>query len=255
MNIEQWLERPALRLANIWANHRVGILLTLAVNLLALVILLSVYVQGQARFIESEVLFAIEEPEVEQPQEKPVEEITRHTAWERETQPQEVRNIAVNQEADKELNAGLGDEKAIDAEELYKEAARVRAEMEANRERYMQKDELSQVSVPNTTKKTVAPPGKSYQGPSVVSYSLKGRNAYELPVPAYRCKGGGIVVVDITVNREGRVVAASIDAPNSEQDPCLHSEAQRAARRSFFNPEPHGPATQQGSITYMFVAQ
>ncbi|PID90121.1 MAG: hypothetical protein CSA97_04530 [Bacteroidetes bacterium] len=254
MDLEQRLQKPALWLARTWERHRVGILLTVVANLLAIILMLLINIHGQARFVESEVIFAIEEPEVAQ-EEETVKEVTRDRSWERETQQQQVRNIAVDQQ-DKALNAGLGDEKKIDAEELYREAARVRAEMEANRERFMEKDAIGETTVPNTEKKAVsAPAASSYQGPSVVSYSLKGRKAYELPVPAYRCKRGGIVVVDIAVNREGKVVATSIDTPNSEQDPCLHSEAKRAAKRSLFSPVSQGPLRQHGSITYMFVAQ
>ena len=44
---------------------------------------------------------------------------------------------------------------------------------------------------------------EAYQGPSVISYTLEGRKAMNLPVPAYKCMGGGDVSVSVIVNRKG----------------------------------------------------
>lgn len=254
MNIEEWLQQPAERIGGWWHKHRVTVLVVLVVNLALVVLLLAVSLQGQARFVESDVLFALEEP----PEETVVEQAAKdrtERAWERETARTQVRNIAVDRTADKALDANLQDEKNIDAEELYREAARVRAQMEANREKYLEADRFGEVKVPNTARKQTAPPKEAYKGPSVVSYSLPGRKAYELPVPSYMCETGGLVVVDIVVGSNGRVVGVEIDVGNSASDPCLHEEAKRAAMRSLFTPSEGGAKRQKGSITYMFVAQ
>ena len=96
---------------------------------------------------------------------------------------------------------------------------------------------------------------ETYSGPSVLSWSLDGRKATHLPIPAYRCVGAGEVTVIITVNNQGTVVDAKIDDGASSKDGCLRSFATRAARLSKFNASTTAPARQMGTITYLFIAQ
>ena len=95
----------------------------------------------------------------------------------------------------------------------------------------------------------------SYKGPSVVSYSLDGRKAVTLEIPAYKCIGGGDVSVVITVNRSGRVIDADVIAEVSEPDECLWKYAVQAAKRSVFKASESAPSKQTGEIVYRFVAQ
>ena len=96
---------------------------------------------------------------------------------------------------------------------------------------------------------------ETYSGPSVLSWSLDGRKATRLPIPAYRCVGAGEVTVIITVNNQGTVVDAKVDDGASSKDGCLRSFATRAARLSKFNASSTAPARQLGTITYLFIAQ
>ena len=96
---------------------------------------------------------------------------------------------------------------------------------------------------------------ETYSGPSVLSWSLDGRKATHLPIPAYRCVGAGEVTVIITVNNQGKVMDAKIDDGASSKDGCLRSFATRAARLSKFNASATAPARQMGTITYLFIAQ
>ena len=73
-----------------------------------------------------------------------------------------------------------------------------------------------------------------------------------LEVPAYQCEGGGEVVVGITVNPSGEVVAAKIA---SGGDDCMREAALEAARNSLFNIDDSAPARQSGTITYLFIPQ
>ena len=90
------------------------------------------------------------------------------------------------------------------------------------------------------------------QGNVTVSYDLAGRTATYLHVPAYQCREGGTVVVGITVNRNGEVIAASIVYGGDE---CMRSTALKAARESLFDINPSAPARQTGTITYVFIPQ
>ena len=69
---------------------------------------------------------------------------------------------------------------------------------------------------------------------------------------AYQCEGGGEVVVGITVNPSGEVVAAKVA---SGGDDCMREAALEAARNSLFNIDDSAPARQSGTITYLFIPQ
>ena len=96
---------------------------------------------------------------------------------------------------------------------------------------------------------------KNYSGDSNISYFLKGRYHLSLPVPVYLARGGGKVVVDILVNREGRVVSASPRPSPAITDQMIYEYARIAALRTLFNPDPASPAQQSGTIQYNFIPQ
>ena len=96
---------------------------------------------------------------------------------------------------------------------------------------------------------------RQYSGPSVLSWHLDGRKASHLPIPAYRCYGGGMVTVLITVDNSGRVIDAKIQEETSSDDRCLRDFAIRAARQSRFSIKQDAPARQHGDIVYQFLAQ
>lgn len=155
----------------------------------------------------------------------------------------EVKSVAVNR-------AALKDDRGTNAEQLYKDAERLAKELQNG---YEIPDE-EQVALPsadkNDKKKT-----PDYKGPSVISYDLGGRKASRLPIPAYRCNGGGEVKVIISVTPEGKVIAAKVEESESSDDACLRSFAIRAAKRSRFSAKSDAPAKQTGYIIYSFIAQ
>ncbi len=95
-----------------------------------------------------------------------------------------------------------------------------------------------------------------YRGPTTVSYRLDNRRHIHMPVPAYKCQGGGTVVVDIQVNRRGYVVQASISKERlASLDPCFTDAALRAAQTARFETSTQAPEPQTGSVTYVFLPQ
>ena len=251
--LEGWLNRVASGMMRIWAEHRVGILATVAFHLLVLVVLLACKLESSQRFYGSEIELAFEpdEPELEEVPE-PERPLLPADALVAQREVEAVRNFAVDA-TERDLNAGLKDEKNIDADELYREAERVKAQMEQNRELYESvPDEVA--NIPNTPQTDVPEAQKAViDAPTVVSYNLKGRKAIAMPKPAYMCQGGGQVVVNIMVNAAGKVIKAEIDAKGSVIEECINSEAVKAANNSLFTPSDR--ASQSGSITYLFVAQ
>ena len=94
-----------------------------------------------------------------------------------------------------------------------------------------------------------------YAGESNIVYYLENRYHISLPVPVYLSQGGGTVIVDIVVNRQGRVVDAEPRDDNSIRDKQLFAYAKEAASRTVFNSDNSAPTRQKGTIQYTFVAQ
>lgn len=158
-----------------------------------------------------------------------------------------VRNVVVDRGA-------LKDDRGTDAEQLYQDAERLQNELENTFNRQEDGEDFVPVAE-KTPKEEEKTQDKTYTGPSVVSYSLDGRKASRLPIPAYRCMGAGEVTVIITVDNAGNVIVAKIEESVSSEDSCLRNFAIRAARSAKFSASPTAPARQVGNIVYAFIAQ
>lgn len=87
-----------------------------------------------------------------------------------------------------------------------------------------------------------------------ISANLDGRSALSLPKPYYPGNEQGIVVVQVTVDKNGRVTKAEAGFKGSNTaDPDLISAAKKAALQAKFNVDASAPAYQVGTITYRFV--
>ena len=157
-----------------------------------------------------------------------------------------VRNVAVDR-------SQLKDDRGTNADELYREAERLAQDLKDGQHRTEDADDY--VAPPSQPKEESKTEPKPYSGPSVLSWSLDGRKASHLPIPAYRCYGAGEVTVIITVDNRGTVVNAKVDEAGSTADNCLRTFAVRAARLSKFSASQTAPARQAGTITYAFIAQ
>ena len=158
-----------------------------------------------------------------------------------------LRNVTVDRSA-------LKDDRGTDADELYREAERLAKELQEGQSRADEsQDSFAAIQEEKKEKKTEQ--AKPYSGPSVLSWSLDGRKASRLPIPAHRCYGGGEITVIITVNNRGDVLNAKVDENVSSRDRCLQEFAVRAARLSKFSASVDAPARQMGTITYSFIAQ
>ncbi len=95
------------------------------------------------------------------------------------------------------------------------------------------------------------------KGHVMIEFSLVNPVRYSavLVNPGFQCERGGVVVVDIVVNRNGEVVMATVARGASDSDACMNSAAVGAARGSSFNVDTNAPARQNGMITYTFIAQ
>lgn len=233
-------------------EDRAGLYITLIVHLVVLIILLAGRLGTE---IYKENTFILDFTKVEQ-----LEKLQRRLEFEQSVNDrlnellsvsgggyEYVHNVAVDRSA-------LKDDRNSpeDARELYEDAARLQRELQTGFEA-PEEDAFASV---NTEKKSDGKKQESrYSGPSVLSYELEGRKASRLPIPAYRCIGGGEVRVNIGVDPQGNVLIAKIDEDVSSADGCLRSFAIRAARMSKFSASSSAPARQSGYIIYKFIAQ
>lgn len=149
----------------------------------------------------------------------------------------------------------LKDDRNTDAEKLYADAEKLARDLKNGPKADLGNDD-DYVETPSKSKDTGSKPSdKTYSGPSVLSWHLDNRKASHLPIPAYRCYGGGMVTVVITVNNAGKVIDARILDDVSSDDKCLRDFAIRAARMSVFSSSPAAPSKQTGDIVYQFIAQ
>ncbi len=97
---------------------------------------------------------------------------------------------------------------------------------------------------------------KSYDGKVTASFSLSGRTSKNLRIPAYLCQQSGQVSIAITVNPEGVVIQVQVnESGTNTQSECLREESLKYALKSTFNSKLSAPKKQQGTITYIFIAQ
>jgi len=95
--------------------------------------------------------------------------------------------------------------------------------------------------------------GESFGGGGI-SYSLSGRNPVSLPTPEYNYQEEGIVVVSVTVNRNGEVIKAVPGVKGSTTlDTYLCEMARKAALKAKFTSKSGGTVYQQGTISYHFI--
>ena len=87
-------------------------------------------------------------------------------------------------------------------------------------------------------------------------YSLAGRKAVERPVPNNNCNDSGTIVVQVTVDRNGKVVKA-LPGVKGTTNPssCLLNVAKEAALKTKWEAKASAPDQQIGSIVYNFKLQ
>ncbi len=91
-------------------------------------------------------------------------------------------------------------------------------------------------------------------GDQGISYNLEGRGFQKLPSPKYDYQGEGRVVVDVSVDRSGKVIQAVAGTKGSTTlDEYLLRVAKDAAMQAQFEAKPDAPLFQKGTITYNFI--
>lgn len=250
------------RLRHLGSDDKAGIYLTVIAHLTVIIVLLAVQINTELRRSDTFLLdfsgqeaedARIREDEFRESISKRLDELLGDIPVDRHEpqSDQQIRNIAVD------AGGHLKDDRNTDVSDLYADAARLERELKSGMEHAIYedaRDEAVEIGKENR-KGTENPERHEYTGPSVLSYTLDGRKASHLKIPAYQCYGGGEVTVIITVDPSGRVLNAKVMDDVSSQDQCLRDFAIRAARLSRFSSSRTAPARQTGEIVYRFIAQ
>jgi len=85
------------------------------------------------------------------------------------------------------------------------------------------------------------------------NYQLGGRAPLSKPKPEYICNEEGVVVVQISVNRSGKVISATPGARGTTNSAsCLLDKAKAAALKTRWESDSNAPDKQVGKIVYNF---
>lgn len=233
-------------------EKKVGFYSTIIFHLVVLIIFLLTAIHG---IVSEETSFVLDFSKLEEIEKiEKLEELKQQASKELDDllsgrASNSYRNVAVDRS-----NQPLRDDRFKNPNQVYDEARELQRKLDASRAAALREQGSDDVASAN---KDNLPDSNApqYKGPSVISYSLDGRKSISLPVPAYKCQGGGDVSVQITVNRKGYVVAAQVIERVSSSDECIVRSAIAAAKRSRFRASTTAPEKQVGEIVYRFIAQ
>lgn len=236
-----------------WAyDHRIGLFVTIIAYLLFGIVFMGYKVATTSRSNAGSMVIDLQTLDALQAERDRLEEEVRrnnsHIDW------NAIRNLSSNENA---LNENLRDAKGMNAAEINSSADEVENRMRSNREAYerglAEADAIRHGGKRNNGESD-GESDRKMRGSVTVSFSLVNpvRYSRRLDKPAYRCEGGGEVVVDIVVNQRGEVVSAQVAKGGDE---CMRSIAVASARNSLFDHNDNAPARQSGTITYIFIPQ
>jgi len=233
-------------------EKKAGLYLTVSFHLVVLIIFLCYGIKKQVETETSFVLDFTKQEELEKAEkllemkEQVSREVDELLAQARSQAP---RNVAVQVRDGQQLK----DDRHKNPSDVYDEAKELQKRLDENKRKAAEAlDSEDDVSLNSAKEDSQA---EEYKGPSVVSWRLDGRSAIKLPIPAYKCEGGGDVTVAIIVNRKGSVDRAQVVDNLSSSDDCLRQYAVNAASRSKFSRSETAPERQAGEIVYRFMAQ
>ncbi|MBN4077516.1 hypothetical protein JYT25_00020 [bacterium AH-315-C20] len=182
--------------------------------------------------------------------------------------PQEIRNMAVDENDNRERSyedfstQELDEQVEMDAKALEKQYFEEWAATHPNEDPskfadiQKEKEDKKNERDKNPSNNIDSDGGKAFAGQVMVSFNLKGRDAYNLPVPGYTCNGSGKVVIQIKVDKNGDIRETSfLPSRSPGATSCMVNKAKRYAKKSRFNFSSSVSGTQTGTITYQFKGQ
>lgn len=239
-------------------THRVGLIVVLLAIILGGIWLATARYNFTTPPVEYLIEFVDEEPTMAEVEElKRKRDELQQQIDRRLQEVQKVQNLKSNDAS--ETTGSSGKTGYDDATEEMMD--KIASDMAANRKEYESgMREVSEIGKGGEGEGAGADKGSGekgkFSGAVTVAYSFSNpvRHHRDLYVPAYRSKGGGIVVVDVWLDRNGKVTQARIASSTNKE---LNQQALDAAydRRTLFMIDDSAPTSHRGTITYTFMAQ
>jgi hypothetical protein len=204
--------------------------------------------------LEEDILLEFTAPEEKTPEPRPIQDKTQKVIESFEQSLKSMRTSGSNQA----VNDAVKNDKFFDdnyrrdieeAENLVSDVNKQLSKKPVAAKKFEMPEATTVGENPDSIKNII------YSGKSNIHYFLENRFHIRLPIPVYLARGGGTIIIDIQVNRSGKVVKAIARPANNINDPMLPTYATQAAERTVFNSESNAPEIQRGTITYKFVAQ
>ncbi len=232
-------------------DNRIGLCVTIIVYLVLSIVFVSAKIGTSTRKANETMYIDLGAVELlEEERDRLMEEVRRNNQnidW------NSIRNLSSNENA---LNENLEDEKGTNTSALNASAEATEREMKANREAYERGLREVDAIGENRSRTENGKERKDTKrkGSVTVSFSFTNpvRYSRHLVKPAYRCEGGGEVIVSVVVNQSGEVTSAWVESGGDE---CMRQTAVESALNSRFDINNSAPAKQRGTITYIFIPQ
>ncbi|MFI3331118.1 MAG: hypothetical protein R3Y38_04875 [Rikenellaceae bacterium] len=236
-----------------WAyDNRVGLLFAFVIGVICVISALYVTISIENARAYHAILIELEaEEELPQEREKPKPKL-------QEVEYTQVENQISNLNA-QGLDQELTDDRHSSAKQIYESVTAMQEKADANKqlfERALAEDAAIRAGGGSDIKE-LTPVNIKVEGNVTVSFSFTDpvRRSVNIIVPAYMCEGGGMVVLEATLNTNGRVVSAVPTKRSTTTDNCMLQEAISAAKSSRFDVNSSAPERHKGEITYIFIPQ
>jgi hypothetical protein len=248
------------KIAKLYRRNINGVITTLVFHILILLFLILTHINIKEEPAKEELVLDLSEikipepaKEIKQPEKAIVEQQQKPSSTKLAS------NRAVNDAAKGFENASASSKDPF-FDKAYKDeiAAAKKLVSDVNKNLARKIPEIGNIPMPadNAEGKTREEVKQSnFKGKSNIHYSLENRYHSYLPIPVYLAEGGGEIIVDIIVGRDGVVIKAEPRPNPAIADLTTFAYAKQAAEKTIFNEDPKAPERQKGTITYLFLAQ
>jgi hypothetical protein len=188
---------------------------------------------------------------------------------------QDIKNLVADQNDTRKKSKDDYSESKASAKDVAKSVKEFEAQLfkeaEGNQKREKllkdHEEKLKKQKEQNTnnqkTNKTQSGGDKAFAGKTMVSFSMKNRTPFEnnfwyIRNPGYTCGSNesGEITMRVKIDQSGKVVSAVYASDlSSSTNPCMMEQAKKYALMSRFNYSSSAPSAQEGTISYVFMAQ
>lgn len=246
----------------IYKHNIYGVIATLIFHIIVLIVLLTSNLEYTKQSIEEGIILDFSVKEIKLPEPEKAKEQLHEIATTTQQMPgtnQMSSNRAVNDASKDAGKASSGSNDPFFDKAYNNEIAAAKQLVnDVNKTLAKKIPKIGDIRMPedNTEGKTREEVKQSnFKGKSNIHYFLENRYHARLPIPVYLAEGGGEVIVDIVVGRDGRVLSANPRLNPKITDLNILAYAKQAAEKTWFNEDASAPEKQSGTITYRFVAQ